>query len=145
MTTLLVLTITLLLFSSTSALASNTRPHTRRETLSGWTAAALATTGLVYHPFVSLAAEENTALSEDEMAARVARKKELLAQNKAGVKAPVAAGDIRSDVNPEASANLRSRSVLENAKIAVEKQSEMKSRNKMQKRDDLCEMLGRGC
>jgi len=144
MTALLALTIALFLFSSASALASS-QPYSRREALSGWTAAALATTGLVYHPFVSLAAEENVAITDEEMAARVARKKELLAANKGGVKAPVAAGDIRSDINPEASTNLRSRSALENAKIAVEKQSEMKSRNKMQKRDDLCEMLGRGC
>ena len=52
---------------------------------------------------------------------------------------------IHSDINPEAGANLRSRSVVDNAREALRKQEEMKSRSKAQKRDDLCEMLGRGC
>jgi len=145
MTTLLVFTIALLAFSSISALSFT--PHTtRRQAISGWTSAALGTAGLVSHPLMTPAAEENVAISDEEMAARVARKQALLKSGKgAGGNLPVGATDIRSDFNPEASTNLRSRSVIENAKIAVEKQSEMKSRNKAQKRDDLCEMLGRGC
>lgn len=81
------------------------------------------------------------------MAARVARKMELLKKAKgAGGGGPTGkATDIRSDVNPEAAVNLRSRSALENAKIAMEKQKEMKTRDSTQKREDMCEMLGRGC
>ena len=85
------------------------------------------------------------------MAARIARKMELLQKSKAGgssgggvgIKSPYS--DIRSDINPEAAVNLRSRSAVENAKIAMEKQKEMKSRDNAKKREDLCEMLGRGC
>ena len=40
---------------------------------------------------------------------------------------------------------LRGRSVIDNAKTALAKQDELKKRDKKQKRDDLCEMLGRGC
>lgn len=61
-----------------------------------------------------------------------------------GMMAP-GASDIRSDVNPDAGVNLRSRSALENAKIAMDKQKEMKGRKTAQKREDMCEMLGRGC
>ena len=55
------------------------------------------------------------------------------------------ATDIRSDVNSEAAVNLRSRTTFENAKIAWEKQKELKSRDNDndQRREDLCEMLGR--
>ena len=85
------------------------------------------------------------------MAARIARKMELLQKSKAGgsgggsggIKSPYS--DIRSDINPEAAVNLRSRSAVDNAKIAMEKQKEMKSRDNAKKREDLCEMLGRGC
>ena len=93
------------------------------------------------------AAEDNQVLSDEEMAARVARKMELLRASKSGGSggATGRATDIRSDINPEAAVNLRSRSALENAKIAMEKQKELKSRDNAQKREDLCEMLGRGC
>lgn len=85
------------------------------------------------------------------MAARIARKMELLQKSKAGggggggggMKSPYA--DIRSDINPDAAVNLRSRSAVDNAKIAIEKQKELKSRDNAKKREDLCEMLGRGC
>mmetsp|Transcript_8064 Transcript_8064/g.12495 ORF Transcript_8064/g.12495 Transcript_8064/m.12495 type:complete len:161 (+) Transcript_8064:58-540(+) len=101
------------------------------------------------------AAEDNQVLSDEEMAARIARKMELLNKSKSGGggggggdlggggTTPVT--DIRSDVNPEAAVNLRSRSAVENAKIAMDKQKEMKSRDNAKKREDLCEMLGRGC
>jgi len=81
------------------------------------------------------------------MSARVARKQELLrAAKSGGGKSPSgSATDIRSDVNPDAAVNLRSRSAIENAKIAMQKQKEMKTRDTAQKREDLCEMLGRGC
>eukprot|EP00966_Prymnesium_polylepis_P201291 4664024-Prymnesium_polylepis.1 len=82
-------------------------------------------------------------LSDEEMAARVARKQELLRQRSGGK--TVSSLDIRSDINPESAVALRSRSIIENAKETLAKQEEMKKRNKAQKRDDLCEMLGRGC
>jgi hypothetical protein len=94
---------------------------------------------------VAAFADEGTALSEEEMAARLARKRELQKAASNGQQLMRAATDIRSDVNPEAGTNLRSRSFVDNAKIAMEKQEEMKSRDKAQKREDLCEMLGRGC
>ena len=94
----------------------------------------------------SNAAEDNQVLSDEEMAARIARKMELLQKSKGGGGGATGrATDIRSDVNPEAAVNLRSRSAIENAKLAMEKQKEMKMRDKTQKREDLCEMLGRGC
>ena len=52
---------------------------------------------------------------------------------------------IRSDFNPEAAVALRSRTFAENAKATLAKQEELKKRDAKQKRDDLCEMLGRGC
>jgi len=81
------------------------------------------------------------------MAARIARKMELLQKSKSGggEGASRRATDIRSDVNPEAAVSLRSRSAVENAKIALEKQKELKMRDNAKKREDLCEMLGRGC
>eukprot|EP00984_Skeletonema_dohrnii_P006802 scaffold2425_cov76-Skeletonema_dohrnii-CCMP3373.AAC.18 len=101
------------------------------------------------------AAEDNQVLSDEEMAARIARKMELLNKSKSGGGGGGGGGlggggttpvtDIRSDVNPEAAVNLRSRSAVENAKIAMDKQKEMKSRDNAKKREDLCEMLGRGC
>ena len=93
------------------------------------------------------AAEDNQVISDEEMAARVARKQELLRSSKSsgGGRPPVGASDIRSDVNPDAAVSLRSRSAIENAKIAMAKQKELNSRDKAQKREDLCEMLGRGC
>ena len=80
------------------------------------------------------------------MAARIARKQELLRKKKGGGdQTPVSASDIRSDVNPDAGVNLRNRSLAENTKIAIQKQEELKARDKAQKREDMCEMLGRGC
>ena len=112
-------------------------------------------------PQIASAAEPEGAvvLTEDEMAARVARKLELQRKARGGgggmtsTAAPTADGipssaytaDIRSDVNPEAGVDLRSRSFLENTKIALEKQEELAKRDQKQKREDLCEMLGRGC
>ena len=94
------------------------------------------------------AAEDNQVLTDEEMAARIARKMELLRASKSGGGSGGPTGratDIRSDINPEAAVNLRSRSAIENAKIAMEKQKELKTRDNAQKREDLCEMLGRGC
>lgn len=87
-------------------------------------------------------AADGVILTDEEMKARIARKLELQKGPSSNVRS---ATDVRSDVNPEAGENLRSRSVLENTKIALEKQEELKRRDKMQKRDDMCEMLGRGC
>ena len=99
-------------------------------------------------PVVANAAEDNQVLSDAEMEARIKRKMELLAAKKSGSGAPAPRGlvtDTRSDVNPDAAVNLRSRSAIENAKIAMDKQKELQNRDKAQKREDLCEMLGRGC
>ena len=99
----------------------------------------------------ALADEAPRVLTDEEMAARVARKQALLAaQNgrSASSSASSSAGldsNIRSDVNPEAGVNLRSRSFVDNAKVALAKQNELKKRDQKQKREDLCEMLGRGC
>ena len=100
-------------------------------------------------------------LTEEEMEARVARKMELLRQRDAaatGRSSPamdpgeqqifnqqIYESSIRSDFNPDAGVNLRSRSIIDNAKASLAKQEELKKRDKKQKRDDLCEMLGRGC
>lgn len=96
-------------------------------------------------------------LTDAEMEARVARKMELLRASSGGPKGSAGAGaangglasvldsSARSDYNPDAAVNLRSRSAIENAKLAMSKNEEMKKRDKKQKRDDLCEMLGRGC
>ena len=81
------------------------------------------------------AAEDNQVLSDEEMEARIARKMELLRSAKSSTDGPKGkATDIRSDINPEAAVNLRSRSAIENAKIAMEKQQELKNRDKAQKR-----------
>lgn len=80
-------------------------------------------------------------LTDEEMAARVRRKQELLAR-KAG---PQRATDLPLDYNPEAGVNLRAKSINDNLKESLQKQAELNSRDKKQKRDDLCEMLGRGC
>lgn len=106
------------------------------------------------------AGEDNVALTDDEMAAKVAKKLALL-NGTAGASSgssggsgggssglgdiPTGAMNIRSDINPEAGQNLRSKTSLENMQLALEKQKELKNRSKTQKRDDLCEMLGRGC
>ena len=96
----------------------------------------------------------------DEEAARVQRKMELLRAKSGGAPAPKPSIDaqtgmqmnqqffesnMRSDYNPEAAAALRSRSFVENAKATLASQEELKKRDKKQKREDMCEMLGRGC
>ncbi|EJK45797.1 hypothetical protein THAOC_35567, partial [Thalassiosira oceanica] len=96
-------------------------------------------------PVVANAEEDNKVLSDEEMEARIKRKMELLAAKKSSGAPTGRATDIRSDVNPDAAVNLRSRSAIENAKIAMDRQKELKNRDKAQKREDLCEMLGRGC
>lgn len=80
-------------------------------------------------------------LTEEEMAARVQRKQELLRQRQGLVRAT----DAPLDYNPEAGTNLRSKSIKENLNESLLKQKELKQRNKQTKRDDMCEMLGRGC
>ena len=95
-------------------------------------------------------AEELIMLTDEQMAARVARKQELLrAQSQGSSYGRLPSGSldgaIRSDINPDAAVAMKSRSVLDNARLALDKQEEMKKRDKKQKRDDLCEMLGRGC
>lgn len=86
---------------------------------------------------------EAVVLTEEEMASRVARKQELLRAK--GAAPQGSATDVRSDVNPEAGITLRSRSIEDNLKASLAKQDELKKRDKKQKRDDMCEMLGRGC
>eukprot|EP00584_Thalassiosira_punctigera_P006525 CAMPEP_0172535470 /NCGR_PEP_ID=MMETSP1067-20121228/7465_1 /TAXON_ID=265564 ORGANISM="Thalassiosira punctigera, Strain Tpunct2005C2" /NCGR_SAMPLE_ID=MMETSP1067 /ASSEMBLY_ACC=CAM_ASM_000444 /LENGTH=166 /DNA_ID=CAMNT_0013320403 /DNA_START=8 /DNA_END=508 /DNA_ORIENTATION=+ len=127
---------------------STTIDRSRREAFSSVATAVVGGGAIAFLPATprANAAEDNQVLSDEEMAARVARKMELLRSAKSNAGGPAGrATDIRSDVNPEAAANLRSRSAIENAKIAMEKQKEMKSRDQAQKREDLCEMLGRGC
>ena len=85
-------------------------------------------------------------LTDEELAERK-RKRELANSmdiQKGGFASSLTS-DIRSDYNPEAGVNLRARSLADNTKLAMAKQEEMKKRDKKQKRDDLCEMLGRGC
>ena len=112
-------------------------------------ASSIAFGSTLLFPFVedAHAEEDNRVLSDEEMAARIARKMELLNKSKSGGGGgrTVSATEVRSDINPEAAANLRSRTALENAKIAMDKQKEMNNRDNAQKREDLCEMLGRGC
>jgi len=166
---------TLLALTRVSSLVAPGSSCSRREAVSRWTGASLGFMGLIVQPhaapaeddvaapvvdapvaaapvvpapdFVASDVAAPPALTDEEMAARVARKMELLKNAKAAAAGgkPMAGADVRSDVNPEAGVNLRSKSSFENAKAALEKQKEMKSRDKMQKRDDLCEMLGRGC
>lgn len=81
-------------------------------------------------------------LSDEEMAARVRRKQELLRQRQLNL---VKGTDLPLDFNPEAGTNLRAKSIEQNLKESLEKQKEMKQRKTANKRDDMCEMLGRGC
>lgn len=53
--------------------------------------------------------------------------------------------DLPPDFNPEAGTNLRAKTIEQNLKESLEKQKEMKQRKTALKRDDMCEMLGRGC
>ena len=105
---------------------------------------SIALTGSL-SPRVAHAADGPVQLTDEEMEARVARKMELLRQQSASSSGSVYEANIRSDYNPDAAVALRSRSFVDNAKVALSKQKELKARDKKQKRDDLCEMLGRGC
>ena len=122
----------------------------------------VATSGVMLMTTVTVpqiaSAQEDGVLTEEEMAARVARKLELQRKSRgggggggatsassAGIPSSAYTADIRSDINPEAGTDLRSRSFVENTKIALEKQEELAKRDKKQKREDMCEMLGRGC
>ena len=53
--------------------------------------------------------------------------------------------NIRSDINPEAGENLRKMTLEQNLKRSQAIQSSIKNRSTAEKREDLCEMLGRGC
>lgn len=113
----------------------------RREILSKIVKSSTASVTISFLPAITNAED----LSEEEKA-RITRKMELLKASRGGKPEIVSsASAIRSDVNPDAAVSLRSRSVMENTKIAIEKQNELKSRDKAQKREDMCEMLGRGC
>ena len=81
-------------------------------------------------------------ITDEEMAARVRRKQELLRERQLGL---IKGTDLPPDYNPEAGANLRAKSIGQNLKESLEKQKELKQRKPSLKRDDLCEMLGRGC
>ena len=135
-----------LLLSTPPCVGSARVVMSRRGVLLG-TALAPLPSGLVMPSRAS--AEDLIVLTDEEMAARVARKEALLRAKASGGGAPAGRsgleGSIRSDFNPDAGVNLRSRSVLDNAKSALAKQDELKKRDKKQKREDLCEMLGRGC
>ena len=107
-----------------------------------------ATSAMLAAPLAAEEPQPMVMLTEEEMAARVARKLELqraAARGTAGSGNRGLDGSIRSDINPEASLNLRSRGIVENARASLAKQDELKTRTRAQKRDDLCEMLGRGC
>ena len=114
---------------------------TRRTVISAGASAAAMTPAV---PRVFAEDEAPRVLTEEEMAARVARKQELLRRS-VSPSDYVSATDVRSDINPDAAVALRGRSVGDNLKASLAKQDELKSRSKKQKRDDLCEMLGRGC
>ena len=79
---------------------------------------------------------------DEEMAARVRRKQELLRERQLGL---IKGTDLPPDYNPEAGTNLRAKSIGQNLKESLEKQKELKQRKTSLKRDDLCERLGRGC
>ena len=53
--------------------------------------------------------------------------------------------NIRSDINPDAGVNLRKATLEENMKRNKAAQASLKNRSSLEKREDLCEMLGRGC
>ena len=116
-----------------------------------------ASLGVAFVPASAIA--EDFVMSDEEKA-RVQRKMELLRAKSGGAPAPKPSIDaqtgmqmnqqffesnMRSDYNPEAAAALRSRSFVENAKATLASQEELKKRDKKQKREDMCEMLGRGC
>ena len=126
-----------LVLTMTPAAAMAVQCH-RRVVLSGSVAAALSA-------MPAFAEEEAPrVLTEEEMAARVARKQELLRKSVSSTNY-VSATDVRSDINPDAAVALRGRTLSDNMKSTVAKQKELKNRDKATKRDDMCEMLGRGC
>ena len=112
-------------------------------------AAVTAVAGMLPSLYVRAAEPEPMPIRflTDDEAADAARTRQLAQQQdiQRGGFASTLSGGIRSDYNPEAGANLRSRSMVDNAKSTLAKQDEMKKRKSKQKRDDLCEMLGRGC
>eukprot|EP00908_Phaeocystis_cordata_P009365 Transcript_20146.p2 GENE.Transcript_20146~~Transcript_20146.p2 ORF type:complete len:130 (+),score=42.97 Transcript_20146:170-559(+) len=125
----------LLLLSTASALQLPTpRASSRRAALAGGAA-------LIAGAQLPAFAEELIVLTEEEMAERVRKKREKLLA-KQGL---VSATDLPLDYNPEAGENLRSKSIQENMRENLLKQQELKKRDKKTKRDDMCEMLGRGC
>ncbi len=115
------------------------RPVPRRQAVAG--AVATLAASLASHASVAFA-DEPVVLTDEEMAARVALKQELLRRKSGGGGMPITS---EPDYNPAAGVNLRSRSIGENFLIEKEKQDEYKKRDKMQRRDDMCELLGRGC
>ena len=148
---------TLLLTPLVAALALRTPSQPLGHTPSVSRRGFAASLGVAFVPASAIA--EEFVMSEEEKA-RVQRKMELLRAKSGGAPAPKPSVDaqtgmqmnqqffengIRSDFNPEAAANLRSRSFVENAKATLASQEELKKRDKKQKREDMCEMLGRGC
>ena len=94
-------------------------------------------------PAVSAAEPEApVVLTDEEMAARVRRKQELLRERQLGL---IKGTDLPPDFNPEAGTNLRAKTIGQNLKESLEKQNELKQRKASLRRDDMCEMLGRGC
>ena len=95
-------------------------------------------------PAVSAAEPEEApvVLTDEEMAARVRRKQELLRERQLGL---IKGTDLPPDFNPEAGTNLRAKTIGQNLKESLDKQKELKQRKASLKRDDMCEMLGRGC
>ena len=92
-----------LLSVNEGACFSQSASHSRRDAI----AFAVNSAFLTLAPQIA-AADDNVVLSDEEMAARIARKQAL--KNKAPVgmdKLPTSATDIRSDINPEAGVNLR--------------------------------------
>jgi len=106
-------------------------------------AAAAGTAARALAPHTSVA-DDFVVLTDEEMAARVRRKEELL-RAKSGGKKQVSSTDVRSDVNPDAGLSLRSRSLGDNYKASQKKAEALKEMSRQEKRDELCEMLGRGC
>ena len=113
--------------------------------------AALASSPAVFGPALLAAGpppvsaaepEPAVMLTDEEMAVRVRRKQELLRERQLGL---VKGTDLPPDFNPEAGTNLRAKTIEQNLKESLEKQKEMKQRKTNLKRDDMCEMLGRGC
>ncbi len=82
-------------------------------------------------------AQEILLLTDEELRERTRQKLEKAQQSRGG--------DAPLDYNPEAGVNLRAKTIEQNLKESLAKQAELKKRDTKQKREDLCEMLGRGC